>query len=287
MGEPMERTPRPNTMRSLAVASAALGLAAPLAGCGEAGVAAGDPAEHPYNGPLYVDRGAAAHPRAGAAGNAVDCATWGAGGNSGRGVYGEGATADSPARALEVARSEMGFGGVQEDLLVAKEEDDRVLYVVEVGGVIKHAVIVRDGPATKGAGGAGWYVESWAHCDYSELPRAFTDSIGLQIWTDSTGQAVPTKAIESWVGPEHCDWQSMIFLTLGKTTYVRNPQPALAEYFADPYDPHAELPDDAIDTGYDRDGGHLWLAPDKKVAYVGTTDDIEVWPRTVDRLGCA
>ena len=56
----------------------------------------------------------------------------------------------APRQALEVAQSEGGFSGVQEGLLVAKEEDDRVLYVVEVDGVVKQAVIVHDGPATEG-----------------------------------------------------------------------------------------------------------------------------------------
>jgi hypothetical protein len=137
---------------------------------------------------------------------------------------------------------------VQAGLLVAKEEEDRVLYVLEVDGAFKQAVIVRNGPATEGAGGAGWYVESWAHCDYSELPRPFTDSLGLQIWTDSSGRPAPTTSVQSWRGPEHCSWQSMTFLYLGKAAYVRDPLPELDEYFDEQYDEHAVLPADAIDT---------------------------------------
>jgi hypothetical protein len=202
-------------------------------------------------------------------------------------VYGEGATANSPEQAPEVARGEGGFGGVQEGLHVAKNDEDRVLYVLEVGGVIKQAVIVRDGPATEGAGGAGWYVESWAHCDYSELPRSFTDSLGLQIWTDSSGRPVPTTTIESWTGPEHCAWQSMTFLHIKKAVFVRDPQPDLADFFAEPFDEHAELPVDRIDTGFERNGEHLWLSPDKQRAFVGAPGDVEVWPRTIRPLGCA
>ncbi len=266
---------------------AALCLASLLAGCGEPSVSAGAKSESSYQGPLYVVRSAAQHPRAGAAGDVVQCDTFGAGGFSDEEEYGEGATADSAAQALEVARGEGGFGGVQEGLLVAKEEDDRVLYVVEVGGEVKQAVIVRDGPATEGAGGPGWYVESWAHCDYSELPRSFAESIGLQLWTDGDGNPVPTTAIQSWIGPEHCDWESMTFLHLGKAEYVRNPQPDLRDFFAEPYREHAELPTDAVDTGYERDGDHLWLSRNQQRAYVGTQRDVEVWPRTVEHLGCA
>jgi hypothetical protein len=175
---------------------------------------------------------------------------------------------------------------VQDGFQVAKKEEGRVLYVVEVGGVVKQAVIVHDGPATEGAGGDGWYVESWAHCDYSELPRTFTDSIGLQVWVDRAGRPAPTTTIASWTGPEHCDWQSMTFLDLGKATYVRDPLPELADYFTDRYRPHSALPADALDSGFQHDRDHLWLSPDKRRAFVGARDDVEVWPRATQPLGC-
>jgi hypothetical protein len=268
-------------------AAFALCLTATLAACAEPEAPRSEVAGKTYDGPLHVDRDEASRPRAGAAGDVVDCRVFGDGGSSDSGTYAEGATADSPDEALEVARGEGGFGGVQEGLEVAKQEDDRVLYVLEVDGAVKQAVILRDGPATEGAGGRGWYVESWAHCDYSELPRSFTDSIGLRVWTDESGAPAPTTAIESWTGPEHCDWQSMTFLHLGEADYVRDPLPDLSGFFAEEYDAHAELPADAVDTGYSRDGRHLWLSKDRKRAYVGTREDVELWPRTVEPLGCA
>ena len=169
---------------------------------------------------------------------------------------------------------------------MAKQEQDRVLYVLPVDGAVKQAVIVRDGPATEGAGGPGWYVESWAHCDYSELPRSFTDALGLQIWTDSAGRPVPTTTIESWRGPEHCDWQSMTFLYLDDAVYVRSPQPELADFFASPYQEHADIPAHAVDTGFERNGDRLWLSTDRQRAFVGTHKGVEAWPRTVRPLGC-
>ena len=258
-----------------------------LTGCGEqAGQSTAVLAGDSYAGPLYVGPDDAQHPRAGAAGDVVECDAWGSGGFNDAEVYEEGATADSAEQALEVARSERLFGGAQDGLSVSKEEDDRVLYVLQVQGVVKQAVILHDGPATEGAGGPGWYVESWAHCDFSEFPRSFTDSIGLGVWTNSSGRPVATTTIESWRGPEHCNWQSMTFLYLGKAVYVRDPQPDLADYFAEPYRQHAELPAGAIDTGFERDGDHLWLSADEQRAFVGTADDVEVWPRTTQSLGC-
>lgn len=261
-----------------------------LAGCGDAGPTAGEPlATIAYDGPLHLSREEARHPGAGAAGDVVDCDTWGDGGFSEDEVYGDGTTADSPGKALQVARSEWAFGGIQDGLALAREEPDRVLYVLEVGGAVKQAVILHDGPATEGAGGPGWYVESWAHCDYAELPRSFTDEIGLQVWTDESGAPVPTTKVQSWTGPAHCDWESMTFLYLGddeEVSYIREPQPELAEFFHAPYVARTRLPEDAADTGFEHDGRHLWLSPDRQRAYVGTRDAVEVWPRPLPPLGC-
>lgn len=284
-------TGRAVTLVMLAVALTASGCASSTRGTAAGGDPSGPvvtppPAEHPYDGPLYVTD-APTHPGAGAAGQIVQCETWGSGGFNDAVPYAAGATGDSPERALANGISEWIFNGVQDGLQLAKTEQDRVLYDVEVDGVIKQAVIVHDGPATEGAGGPGWYVESWAVCDASELPRAYTDSIGLQIWTAAAGHPVATTKIAAWRGPEHCDWQSMTFLELGKVSYVRDPKPEVADYFAEPYQAHAKLPGDAVDTGYRRDGARLWLSPDGQRAYVGTPDDVEVWPREQKPLGCA
>lgn len=243
-------------------------------------------AAHPYRGPLHVRAAAFEHPDAGAAGNVVDCFTWGGGEAHPRVPYNDGATADSSEQALQVARHEGAFG-IQTDLQVAKDEGDRVLYVFETNGVPKQAVIVHNGPATEGAGGPGWYVESWAMCDYSEFPRSVTDAMGLQIWTDPRGTPISTKTIQSRRGPKHCDWESMTFLALEKDTYVRDPLSDVAAYFAAQYRAHAQLPHGAIDTGFERDGQHLWLSADKQSAYVGTATDVEAWPREIKPLLCA
>jgi hypothetical protein len=254
-----------------------------VTGCGHSGP--GEPAATAYDGPLHVSAADGSHPRAGAAGEAVDCTTWGTGGSSRQRVYSEGATADSPQQALEVARSERGFDGVQDGLEVAAQDEDRVLYVVEVDGRIKQAVIVHDGPATDGAGGPGWYVESWARCDLAELPD-YAASMGVQTWTDASGASVPTRTVQSYAGPEHCDWQSMTFLEVRGGVYVRAPLPELARYFDASYRSRATLPADAVDTGYRRDGNRLWLGADGRWAFIGTPRSVEAWPRTSEPLSC-
>jgi hypothetical protein len=70
--------------------------------------------------------------------------------------------------------------GPEEGLTVAARTHDRVLYVSEVDGVAKQAVIVRDGPAA-----AARVVESWARCDWSDLPDAVAtryERDGKQLW---------------------------------------------------------------------------------------------------------
>lgn len=167
-----------------------------------------------------------------------------------------------------------------------------MLYVFDVGGEPKQAVVMRNGPATAGAGGSGWYVESWARCDLSEFPDAVAEAnFGQQIWTDEAGERAPTGQITSYPGVEHCQWQNMTFLDLKEpgpyeALYVRRPDPDLREFFAEPFDPALPLPADALDTGYERAGEHLWLSPDEHRAYVGTSERVELWPLAIKPLGC-
>ncbi|MEI5672004.1 MULTISPECIES: hypothetical protein [unclassified Nocardioides] len=260
-----------------------------LAGCGDETQQATSAAaaSRSYDGPLFVTREEATRPRAGAAGDVVACDTWGGGGFEDAEVFAEGATADGPDQALETARSEGGgpWAFRAEDLRVAAETDDRVLYVAEVDGRPKQALIVHDGQGSEGAGGDGWYLESWAQCDPVELP-AYAEEIGLQVWTDADGRPVPKSGLEAWLGPVHCGWESMVLLTLGERTYVREPLAELSDFFAEEYAEGVRVPRDAVDTGFEREGEQLWLAADRSRAYVGTRDDAELWPATVEPLGC-
>jgi hypothetical protein len=239
-----------------------------------------------YDGPLYLSPDEAEHREAGAAGDFVECRTWGDGGFFLGEVYTEGATAKSAERAVENGRSEGAFAGGSDGLTEAAREDDRVLFVVEVDGVPKQAVVVHDGPAAEGTGGDGWYVESWARCDYSELSESFTEEIGLLVWYDEAGEAVPTTELEVWRGPEHCDWQSMTFVYLDDETYVGQPQEWVTEYLADEYAADVPLPKGAEDLGFEREGRHMWRSSDKDLLYVGTPESVEAWPRSTESMGC-
>lgn len=266
-------------------------LVVALMGCGD-DMAMDRRAATSYDGPLHLPAGEGRHPEAGAAGDVVDCDAWGSGGSFQGEEYDEGATSDDPDEAVRTAFSEGLFLTVPADLAVAAEEDDRVLYIAEVDGRAKAALVVHEGDATQGAGGDGWYAESWAVCDVVELPADFVEELGYEVWTDADGRVVPTSELQVVHGPEHCDWQEMTFLSFGPQdagpTFVRGAMPDLADYFAEPYRGHVPLPQEAVDTGYRHGDDRLWLLPDRSRAYVGEDpDDVELWPRMVERLGCA
>lgn len=164
------------------------------------------------------------------------------------------------------------------------QSEDRVLYTWDTAERTTLAVVVHDGETISGD---GWYVEAWARCDWSEFPDEVTDALGVQIWADGEGRRLPTTTIESSRGPEHCDWQTSTILTLGEDTYWRRPVKDLADFFDIPYGEGLALPDNAVDTGYQRGGQRLWLSPDRAVAYVGTPVAVERWPRPRERIACA
>ncbi|MBB6625739.1 hypothetical protein H5V45_00265 [Nocardioides sp. KIGAM211] len=223
----------------------------------------------------------------GTAADAVSCA--GRLGERGEntGVYDGGEAYDDPEAAVAGAADQVSPADVLDELRETAAEEDRRLFTYDAGGRTVVAVVVRDGRTVDDD---GWYVESWARCDLAELPPEVAEASGTQVWTDASGAPVDTRTITSYAGPEHCDWQDMTFLELGRATYVRRPDMALARdvgFVVEDWDPSTTLPDDAHDTGFERDGERLWLAPDRSRAYVGGPDGVEMWPREREPLGCA
>jgi hypothetical protein len=242
-----------------------------------------------YDGPL------AAPGRLGAAGRAVECLHPPSGSNRSADVYAGGATSSTAQGAVDTAFSEGLFLDMPRvDLAVAATEPDRELFTYEVDGSVLLAVVVRNGPASPGAGGDGWYVETVARCDFSEFPEADAQLDGLVdygVWADDEGTTVPVSRIYSTPGPEHCDWQDMTFLVVGEgerrgaQVYVEAPIVELRDYMSGTFLTDIRLPNDAIDTGWQRDGRRLWLSPDDRYAYVGSSSSVDGWPRF--DAGCA
>lgn len=295
---PRHRIPDRRRLGALAATLVIAGLPV-LASCGHSPTGGSSPVTttggppiptgHAYHGPLYVP---VEHPRKtpkperyGAAGRVIDCRTTvGLTGGLSTGPGYDGETADTADGALRLDTADTLPGLSAEEYRLAAHTKTRALFTYMVEGVVKRAVVVRDGPTLTGR---GWHTESWARCDWSEFPADVTAPSGMQIWRDASGRPAPTPRIVSYVGPEHCNWQSMTFLQFGKATYVRRPSAELKDFFAERYRADLKLPAGAHDTGYHRGHDHLWTSPDEQRAYVGSRTHVELWPRTVKPLGCA
>ncbi|MFI1044411.1 hypothetical protein ACH4U3_01120 [Streptomyces griseoruber] len=280
--------------RGLAAVTAAL-VAAVGCGAGEKAdlVVEGSPPATPYAGPLdiatttrdtYTPQALLAE--SGAAGRALECdgEIYDGGGPDG---WSGGDGGDSPEDGLRLFFDMFDPQMPRSGYRVERSADGRVLYSYDVGGRTKVAVVV----AEDQKGRPGWGPETNASCDPAELPASYTDSLGLEIWTDSAGKRVPTTTLTSYAGAEHCGWETAHFLGLargeGYRQYVRDPDGVLASVLlTTPYDDDVRMPADAQDTGYRYGHWRLWLTKDRTTAYVRTSDGVEAWPLAKEPIAC-
>ncbi|MFD1825685.1 hypothetical protein [Mumia zhuanghuii] len=262
MRNPLRRR-RPRSPGLAAVAALLLTSA-----CGQ------DLAPGTYEGPL------SATGKRGAAGHVVECTGPAEGGNNYPGAYDNGALSDDAEEAIRTAFDEALVFGARGGYVRVREDDGRALYTLTHDGGVRQALIVRDGQD-------GWYVESWARCDYSELPDEVAEEAGYEIWSDADGR-VSTRRVQSYAGPAHCSWDDMTFLEIDEAEYVRAPEPDphVATLLSGAYEAAVALPPDARDTGFHRGEDHLWLSADGAWAFVGDGERVERWPRAVGKLGC-
>lgn len=285
-----------STTTGLAGALLCLGV---LSACGDDVVVDDQPTATAYDGPLdikvsYADD-ADVMERSGSAGLALECA--GTPSNGGGADYDSGlaSTQSSAERAVENWMKEEGnwFGGLpRAGYQVERDDGDRVLLSLDVDGESKATIIV--GNAIEDwKNKTDWGVESWAMCDPSEFPPSFDDELGVQVWQRPDGSRVPLSLVSSFPGAEHCDWQDITFLTLGDgkdaRQFVRDEE-GIFEDLESTYTAGAQLPEDAVDSGFERDGRHLWTAADDSAAYLVSIDephDVERWPGAIEPIYCA
>ena len=245
---------------------------------------ASSPTPTPYAGPLFIASSRSEDPGVtarGAAAGALECA-----GEPSLNYSGGNVPHRSAKKALETFTGRQWSGVPRAGYRIEREEAGRVLYSYDVDGRTKVAIIVSN--AERPGYGGGWHVESQASCDAAEWPDDVTDALGFDVWTDKDGVRVPTSKVQSSKGPEHCDWQSVTFLYLGRQQYLRDPKGAISHArYKSSYDAAATLPGDAEDTGFRLDGKSLWLAADESAAYVGAGPTVERWPAPKDMVGCA
>ncbi|WP_327350954.1 hypothetical protein [Streptomyces sp. NBC_01304] len=212
----------------------------------------------------------------------------------GPGNYGGGDSGgeSSPDAALQqhLSASQMWRITPERGYRVERRSGNRVLFSYDVGGRTRAAVIVAENLKGKD----GWIAETYALCDPSEFRAAERADLDLRVWSDEQGRPVPTTKVNSSMGPKHCDWQSVEILHLGRDKaqrqYFRDPEAKFAgsDLLNSRYEDDVPMPGDATDTGFRYQGRELWLAGDKKDAYVRVDGDhVERWPGAKERIGCA
>ncbi|MEO8246885.1 MAG: hypothetical protein ABI622_07150 [Chloroflexota bacterium] len=119
-------------------------------------------------------------------------------------------------------------------------------------------------------------------------------------WTTPDGCLLRIDVIADRPGPSHCDMQAARVIITGRPVgapysteadtaqYVRDPQ----DVFGDPqtaaaFEPDADLPPDAVDTGYRQASSSLWVVrADPSSIYVVDGDTTERWPLDPEPAGC-
>ena len=119
-------------------------------------------------------------------------------------------------------------------------------------------------------------------------------------WHDESG-----RTLESFAGSEHCDWESATFLLASvalqdgeagpeyRVEFVRDPDGLFSDDTLLSYNGDAQLPDDAVQTGFRLDDFMLWVDPKEadatgtKAIYVVKGDSVERWPRARQEHACA
>ena len=223
--------------------------------------------------------------RAGAASKFIDCehGIWAGGWSV---DFGPPGSAEDPATALALFLTDQVFAAPGSGFTETGTDEFRRLFTYANDGDPKVAVIVVDGSEVALDDASGWIVETFASCDPAEFDPSADQDLPFEVWTDSEGVRVPVRILSSLAGSSHCDWQSVRFLRVGDESFVRDPDGVLAEATEVRFQPDTDLPPDAVDTGYGREGSELWIAADRSIAYLVEPDRVEGWPAPERVFGC-
>ena len=224
--------------------------------------------------------------RSGAASTFLDCVhgVWQGGWASDFGPLGDGSTPDA---AIGAMVDDNILGLPVAELRAVGRAPDRVLYGYDVAGSAKLTVVVADSSNVELDTEERWAVETFASCDPAEFDPAVDDRLPFTIWEDDEGNRVPTSVIRTMPGAEHCSWESATFLSLDGAGYVADPEGVLWEGAAiGPFDGDADLPADAVDTGYRHARQVLWLSADGTTAFMVTEQGVEAWPALTEPIAC-
>ena len=163
---------------------------------------------------------------------------------------------------------------------------DLMRYVNAVDGRAK-AVIIMGGHSVYGGVGH-WQIVAFRACQPAEYDQLRGRTIDDAPWVDING--LPTTAVRTIVGPDHCGWESTLWLfTDGdKRLYIRDPLKVLQHVEVGRYLERTTMPKDAVASGYKSVDRELFTTPNEDFVYIRTPSGVERWPRSTDTMiGCA
>lgn len=138
----------------------------------------------------------------------------------------------------------------------------------------------------------------------SELSGRWLDGEGMPVADGLVRDGEPPRlTLQVSFGPDHCDWDEIVLLDLAwplgseVTThsedtvrqYARDVDGTLGEWLQTTFADDMEAPEDAVDTGYHRQGSHLLVGPtsaDTAVFVERPDGTVERWPRVVPSAIC-
>jgi hypothetical protein len=128
------------------------------------------------------------------------------------------------------------------------------------------------------------------------LAACGSGGFALGEWRDADGDRLPETTVYSAHGHEHCGTENVWVIGVGRDRlggsepggelFLRDPDAALVEHLGpyrrpeEPFQPDADVPHDATDTGYRNGDAELWLAANHSAAYLIFEDRTERWPKT-------
>jgi hypothetical protein len=124
---------------------------------------------------------------------------------------------------------------------------------------------------------------------------------GYTPWTTPDGCLLRIDIVADRPGPAHCGFEDARVIITGipvgtpystvedSAHYVRDPGDAFGDpATADAFDPDADLPLSAVDTGYRQADAELWVVrADPSSVYLVDGDIVERWPLDPEPAGCA
>jgi hypothetical protein len=179
-------------------------------------------------------------------------------------------------------------------------QGERYLYLYRVATEVKVVVVISPRVADMARGIDGVVApqpiatDEVRMCDGAEYGPQAEFGQGERVWANGEG-----LILIDWPGSDHCGTQAARLMNIPDPLPFWGSVHTGNDYWADPmnvlpagtllapYEDDANLPSDAVDSGYRHEDLELWLVPDGRAVYVVGPDSVELWPVANLNYGCS